>query len=108
MKRKTKRRLVLIAIYTVTELIKIAVSGFVFLLIKDPLMTIAAKERGYEGAYGGEWLLIIAAVALTYYAATRFFNRILYAPPSHSQGGVTRDEAHRENRPNQCGTHTQR
>jgi hypothetical protein len=32
---------------------------------------MAAAERGYEGAYGGEWLLIIAVFVLTYYLTAK-------------------------------------
>jgi len=76
-----KRNLIAVGILAAVEAIKIGCAGFVYLLIKEPLVMAAARERGYTGAYGGEWLLIIAAVALTYYGATKFFRYILFPKP---------------------------
>ena len=40
---------------------RLALSLFVAWLVSGPMIAAAARERGYEGAYGGEWLLILAA-----------------------------------------------
>ncbi|MDR2558679.1 MAG: hypothetical protein LBC86_03930 [Oscillospiraceae bacterium] len=36
--------------------LKIGLSLLAAWVVSLPLIPMAAKERGYEGAYGGEWL----------------------------------------------------
>ena len=46
---------------------RLALSFLAAWLVSIPMIAIAAAERGYEGAYGGEWFVIIGAFALTYH-----------------------------------------
>lgn len=48
-------------------LLKLAISVFVAWVCSLQLVPLATAERGYSGAYGSEWFLIIGAGALTYY-----------------------------------------
>jgi hypothetical protein len=52
-------------------IVKAALSFVAAYFVSGPLIDAAAKERGYTGAYGGEWFLIFGAFALTYYLATK-------------------------------------
>jgi len=57
-------------------LILTAISAFVAWVAGIPLIAAAAYERGYEGAYGGEWLAIFVVFILTF----RFVSRKLQPP----------------------------
>ena len=68
---------VIYIVFTISiEIIKIALSALVAWLIAPDLIAAAAKERGYEGAFGSEWFLIIGAAGVTYYLLTLLFKAI--------------------------------
>lgn len=54
--------------------VQIAIPGLIALffawLTSLWLIPLAAMERGYEGAYGGEWLLIVAVFMGVYWAVS--------------------------------------
>ena len=52
-------------------IIRIALSLFAAWLVSIPVIPLAAQERGYTGAYGGEWLLIIAVFIAAYYFTSK-------------------------------------
>ena len=51
--------------------IRIALSLIFTWLVSWPLIVIAAGERGYTGAYGGEWLLIVSVFIAAFYLSTK-------------------------------------
>ena len=51
--------------------VKFAASLFTAWLVGIHLIPLAAAERGYEGAVGGEGLVIIGVFILTYYLCSR-------------------------------------
>ena len=52
-------------------LIRLSPSLLATCVVNIILIEVAAWERGYAGAYGGEWFLIIVAWFLTFYLLTR-------------------------------------
>ena len=53
------------------HIIRLAVAFFVAWMVSIPMIALATAERGHPDAYGGEWMLIIAAFVITYYIATK-------------------------------------
>jgi len=65
------------ALLLAVEFIKISIAFMVAWLNSLWLVPLAAAERGYTGAYGGEWLLIIGFFIFTYWIATKAIHRAL-------------------------------
>ena len=79
MSRQTRARVRFILL-TVVAVIKTLISLIPASLLGILLIPYAAQERGYSGAYGGEWLLIIGAFCITYWLLTRAFENWLETP----------------------------
>ena len=62
--------------------IRLVLSLIIAGLVSLPLTAMAAKERGYTGAYGGEWLLIIAIFIFTFWLTSK-----IGARPGRTSGG---------------------
>lgn len=50
---------------------RFGLSLFAAWIVSGPLIRSATRERGYAGAVGGEWLVIVGAFFLTYYLASK-------------------------------------
>ena len=74
MSKRTKRKIVRSSLIFAVEAIKIFLSYLVAWINSLWLIPWAAAERGYEGAYGGEWMLIMLAFIGTYWALSRYIN----------------------------------
>lgn len=79
MSRQTRARVRFILL-TVVAVIKTLISLIPASLLGILLIPYAAEERGYSGAYGGEWLLIIGSFCITYWLLTRAFENWLETP----------------------------
>lgn len=79
MSRQTRARVRFILL-TVVAVIKTLISLIPASLLGILLIPYAAQERGYSGAYGGEWLLIIGSFCITYWLLTRAFENWLETP----------------------------
>ena len=60
-----------IGFYAVLHFLRLALAFLTAGLVSRPLIAMAARERGFEGAFGGEWILIIGVFVLTYYIAAK-------------------------------------
>jgi hypothetical protein len=80
MSKKMKRKILRSALILAVAIIKGAISLFIGWLSALWLVPAAAAERGYEGAYGGEWFLIIGSFVITYWALTVGVEKWLSSP----------------------------
>jgi polyferredoxin len=69
------KALVIILKHLALLFVKIALSFFAAWVVSGPLIEAAAQERGYTGAVGGEWFVIIGTFALTYYLTALLIKR---------------------------------
>ena len=53
-------------------IIRLTLSFIAARLVSVPMIAAAAQERGYEGAYGGEWFIIIGAFFFAYHFLTHY------------------------------------
>ncbi len=82
---KKKRTIIRFILRTVIAIIKAAISLIPALTLGKHLIIYAERERGYSGAYGGEWLLIIGLFCLEYVIFTRSFELWLKAPSKRGE-----------------------
>ena len=71
--KEKKSKFLVKALVTVAKFLSsIAMS----IIVCQFLVPLAAAERGYAGAFGGEWILIIAAFFVSYEVFTYAFDSI--------------------------------
>ena len=85
MSRQTRARVRFILL-TVVAVIKTLISLIPASLLGIWLIPYAAQERGFSGAYGGEWLLIIGSFCITYFLLTRAFENWIRTPTKRGVG----------------------
>ena len=80
MSRQTRARVRFILL-TLVAIIKTLISLIPARLLGNILIPYAEQERGYSGAYGSEWILIIGSFCITYWFLTISFEKWLQTPP---------------------------
>ena len=79
MNRQTRARVRFILL-TLVAIIKTLISLIPASLLGKILIPYAAQERGYSGAYGSEWILIIGSFCITYWLLTIGFEKWIQTP----------------------------
>lgn len=79
MSRQARARVRFILL-TLVAVIKTLISLIPARLLGNILIPYAEQERGYSGAYGSEWILIIGSFLVVYYVLTKLFERWLSIP----------------------------
>ena len=79
MDRQTRARVRFILL-TIVAVIKTLISLISASLLGKVLIPYAAQERGYGGAYGSEWILIIGSFCITYWLLTIGFEMWVQTP----------------------------
>jgi len=77
---KQKRVLIRFILLTIVAVIKTAISLIPAIMIGNMLIPYAAQERGYNNAYGAEWILIIGSFLIAYFYLTKLFELWLSTP----------------------------